>query len=62
MKLRETSREIYMKAKGDYQDRVHSDQMVIVIVRREAEPAGAESNSRGASGLSPLRSDGSPDG
>jgi hypothetical protein len=31
MKLRETSREIYMKAKGDYQDRVHSDQMVIVM-------------------------------
>ncbi len=33
-KLKGNSRGIWMKAKGDYQDRVHSYQMVFVIVRQ----------------------------
>jgi phage head maturation protease len=33
MDLRRNSRGICMQAKGDYLDRVHSDQMVLEIVR-----------------------------
>jgi hypothetical protein len=53
-----------MKAKGDYQDQVHSGQMVLVLVR----PGGGQhewwpkATQGGPSGLSPLRSDGSRDG
>ncbi len=41
-------RVFYMQAKGDYMNWIHSDQVVLEIVRR--------------GGLSPLRSDGSHDG
>jgi hypothetical protein len=29
---------IFLQAKGDYSDRVHSDQMVLMMVRQEAGP------------------------
>ncbi len=53
--------EIYMKVKGYYLNRVHSDQMVLEIVRRKAAlcvlwPKATKS------GLSLLISDGSCDG
>jgi hypothetical protein len=34
MKLRETQGTNFKEAKGEYQDRVHPDQKVLVIVRR----------------------------
>jgi hypothetical protein len=50
--------DICMQARGDYLDQVHSGQMVLKTVRREAElHSNGQSNSRGTSGLSPLRSD-----
>ncbi len=49
---------------GDYQDPVHSDPMVLKIVRREAGPCERwqKATQRGPSGSSPLRSGGSRDG
>jgi hypothetical protein len=63
-------RVILQQAKGDISDRVHSDQMVLGIVRQEA---GSQkrllkalktnlTHQGGPSGSSPLRSDGSRDG
>jgi hypothetical protein len=51
MNLSRNSRKNCIKAKGNYPDRAHSDQMVLGIVTR-----------RGSSGLSPLRPGGSSDG
>jgi hypothetical protein len=50
-----------MKAKGGYQDCVHSDQIVLVIVRRGGWIAEAVTNGkpRGTNESSPLRRDGS---
>ncbi len=66
MKLRGKSSqtENCMKAKGDYQNRVHSDQMVLVIVRWGGWKARAvaKSNSRGPPGWRLLRSDSSREG
>jgi hypothetical protein len=55
---------VYMKATWDYQDQVHSDQMVLMIVREGGWTtwAIAKSNSKGLSGSSPLKSDSSHDG
>ncbi len=56
------------RAKEDYPKQVHSDQMVLGTVRQEAgprerQPALTTKLAQGrASGLSPLRSDGSQDG
>jgi PII-like signaling protein len=41
LKLRGNSREIYMKAKGGYQDLAHSDQMILKIVRQGGLTASA---------------------
>ncbi len=55
---------IFMQAKGDYLNWVHSDQIVLEIVRRGGWAAlmVAKSNARGPSGSGPLGSDGSRDG
>jgi hypothetical protein len=57
-------RENCMKAKGDYQVQIHSDQMVLVIVRRGGwiNWAMAKGNSRGAIRLKTTQMYGSRDG
>ncbi len=57
-------RENCMKAKGDYQDQIHSDQMVQVIVRWGGwiNWAMAKGNSRGAIRLKTTQINGSRDG
>ncbi len=67
--LKRHSRGILLQAKGDCSYQVQSDQMVFGTVRREAEPRKrwpgalkAKLTQGGPSGLSPLRSDGPPDG
>jgi hypothetical protein len=49
-----------MKAKGEYQDQVHSDQMVLVIVRGEVRlcEQWPKANKGGLLGWSPFRSNG----
>jgi hypothetical protein len=66
MNLGGTQGEFYMQAKWDYLNRVHSDQMVLKIVRQmglcqpcEQWPKATQGR---PSGYSPLRSDGSCDG
>jgi hypothetical protein len=53
-----------MKAKVDYLNQVHSDQLVLEIIRQEAEPREQwpKTTQGESSGSSPLRSDGSSDG
>jgi hypothetical protein len=48
-----------MKAKRDYLNRVHSDHLVLEIVRREAEPCDLwpKATQGGPQGFSLLRSD-----
>jgi hypothetical protein len=50
-----------MKAKGDYQDRIHSDKTVVMIVRWEVGLCDQRprANQMGLPGSSPLRSNGS---
>jgi hypothetical protein len=60
------SRDILCKAKGDHLDRVHSDQMVLEMIRQAMLVlfiGGQKSqiNSKRLSDLIPLRSDGSCD-
>jgi hypothetical protein len=64
-----TSRGILQQAKGDSPDRVHSDQMVLGTVRREAGPCERRPKELkpklgqgGPSVSTPLRSDSSCDG
>ncbi len=61
------SRDILHKAKGDYLDRVHTDQKVLEVIRRGRLVLvirGQESQNqlKGPSGWKPPRSDGSHDG
>jgi hypothetical protein len=53
-----------MRTKGDYQNQVHSDPMVLKIVRQEAGlcERWQKATQGGPSGSSPLRSGGSRDG
>ncbi len=64
MKLRGTEGVNCMKAKRDYQDWVHSDQMVLIkLGKKAALPSNCQRQLKeGSSGSSPLRSDGSRNG
>ncbi len=67
--LQRHSRGVLLQVKGDCPDPVHSDQMVLRTVRREAGPhlrwlkaLKNQGSSKRISGSSPLRSAGSRDG